>query len=639
VNDIAATGAGTVESVWLLVERTSTPASGPSRILVLGRCGTRLPILFTAGSPGEAVDWEPDRWYQVRNLVHTPDLSTRSRTCSQCGGELEAESESVQCALDMTAGLADGEQFVGTQRIEVTARGQTEWVGPKENVAVDPITWYCPGCDTTLTDAAGAAHTASTPPRENLADRLNSALSGAPTAQPTHTWHSGNSRPGSGSFRSQLSEGHRPSGEAVPFGQIRAPYADSSTVRDTTLVSSLSPTLEAAVSPDPVTDTMERFCELTLNTRSFDWARYRPPMDLVLAIDISGSMATVFDSDSSDNTAPTAGSSKLTAVRETLATVLQRLLPTDRLGVVLFDSAARVVRPLGPVAESTYREFRTRLSEVTPAGDTDPSCGLERAGELFERAPEPWDSDTERRILFLSDTLPTSDTGSMPDCDGSPQRAVRTTYVGLAGARHETARALCQTPGANVAGVEDASQLASLLRRHVDSLLFPVAFDLRIEPAGETAIQALPRAADPASGDSVFARRTVFPAGPTAQSLSNVLVQLSDSADTATFDLSWTDRDGEPQRRRVSTDRLDQSSEWYESDAIQQSVALARFQRALRAVCVADAGPDRRSDAVATPNPDARVSSLLNQLRRQQAALGTEQLETDIELLTSVLAD
>jgi len=441
------------------------------------------------------------------------------------------------------------------------------------------------------------------------------------------------------SFRRQILAGKQPSVSDVTLEAVLSAYNFRPTVPDPTILSSLSPDISGAIAPNPMTGELERFCNIAVNARMFDWARRRPELELVLAIDVSGSMAAPFET--KDDQSPSQPS-KLAALGESLAGVIQRLSPTDALGVVLFDTDAKVLKPVGPVDNTTQQQFRDSLANINPAGNTNVMSGLRHAGNLF--GDDGADAaDTERRILLVSDSPPTMNTQTYLDCCRAYQRRdIGTTFLGLEFPTVGAGRALCQVPGANVSFVETAPELAELHRQHLDSLLFPVASDVTVEVDNDTEITDFAAPSDSRNAESVFHRRTVFPSGPTTQSLSNVLFELAHDTNRAEFRITWRDRNSGKHETTAAVDFTEHDAEWMGSDNIRANIALYRYLHTVKRWCRKKVSEAEADNHTATHRSNEQSVTQLETLRtyltNQQERTRTDQFETDIGVLSTLLS-
>jgi len=115
------------------------------------------------------------------------------------------------------------------------------------------------------------------------------------------------------------------------------------------------------------------------------WALNRKRADIMLVVDTSGSME----------------GDKLTMVKAGLETFLMRILPEDRLGLITFDSSARVVVPMAALSESRI-PLQRAIGEMRAQGKTALFDALELARAELEALP-PSEDERIRAIVLLSD--------------------------------------------------------------------------------------------------------------------------------------------------------------------------------------------------------------------------------------------
>jgi Ca-activated chloride channel homolog len=110
-------------------------------------------------------------------------------------------------------------------------------------------------------------------------------------------------------------------------------------------------------------------------------ATAREPGTLVVVLDRSGSMA----------------GDRLEGAKHALLTLLDRLDPTDRFGLVTFDDEVALVVPAAPLTDKA--EVRARIGAITAGGSTDLSAGYLRGLAEARRAAGP----TGATVLLISD--------------------------------------------------------------------------------------------------------------------------------------------------------------------------------------------------------------------------------------------
>jgi Ca-activated chloride channel family protein len=142
----------------------------------------------------------------------------------------------------------------------------------------------------------------------------------------------------------------------------------------------------------------------------------RRPVNLVLCIDRSSSMR-----------GPRLAQAVL-AVRR----VLERLDERDRLGVVTFDAAARVILPPGTVTDDARRRLSTELDRLDTGAGTNLAAGWRKGCEL---AAAGYVRDAIARVILLTDGLPSvgirapDKLGAIAEAEAA--RGVSTTTMGI----------------------------------------------------------------------------------------------------------------------------------------------------------------------------------------------------------------
>ncbi|WP_322822156.1 VWA domain-containing protein [Chloroflexus sp.] len=115
------------------------------------------------------------------------------------------------------------------------------------------------------------------------------------------------------------------------------------------------------------------------------WKLNRKRADILLVVDTSGSME----------------GDKMTMVKAGIETFLIRILPEDRLGMITFDSQARLVAPMAPLSDNRI-DLQIAVQEMRASGRTALFDALDLARQTLEALP-PAEDDRIRAIVLLSD--------------------------------------------------------------------------------------------------------------------------------------------------------------------------------------------------------------------------------------------
>ena len=108
--------------------------------------------------------------------------------------------------------------------------------------------------------------------------------------------------------------------------------------------------------------------------------RERTPTDIVVCIDISGSM----DSEASAAGVESSGLSMLDIVKHAVRTIVEVLNPCDRLGVVAWSSGARVVTELTSMSARGKQTTISKVNDLQVEGMTNIWDGLKAGLDLLD---------------------------------------------------------------------------------------------------------------------------------------------------------------------------------------------------------------------------------------------------------------
>lgn len=225
----------------------------------------------------------------------------------------------------------------------------------------------------------------------------------------------------------------------------------------------------AAVPIDPVDGSGPRMLVQLGFTGGTDANAFlRPPLNLSLVVDVSGSMAD----------------SKLDAVRTALGTLADQLREDDRVSLVAFSDSASLLLPAQPMSPLGTAALRSAIDQLTADGGTSIEAGLQLGyGELVPAAGSFGRSD---RLMLFTDARPNVDSTSIDSFLGLVRHyagagiGISVFGVGLdLGA--ELAREISQTRGGNSFFLADQDAIARVFDDEFDFIVSPLGYDLGVE--------------------------------------------------------------------------------------------------------------------------------------------------------------
>lgn len=205
--------------------------------------------------------------------------------------------------------------------------------------------------------------------------------------------------------------------------------------------------------------------QIGLNSPIDPSAQDRPPLDLVLAVDTSGSMR----------------GEALTWLITGLRAMLPHLRPEDRVSLVTYDDIAHVA--LEAIPGDDHETLEAAIRQLTAGGATNLYDGLFTALQIADAARAP---GREARVIFLSDGDATEGLQEPARLEALAaayaRRGIGITTIGL-GQDFDlaTMRAISDTGAGNFYFVEDPSAVVEVFTEEVQTFLVPIALDARID--------------------------------------------------------------------------------------------------------------------------------------------------------------
>ena len=207
----------------------------------------------------------------------------------------------------------------------------------------------------------------------------------------------------------------------------------------------------------------------------------RAAQTLVVVLDRSGSM----------------GGEPLDAARRALTTLVGRLDPRDRFGLVVFDDQADVVVPTAPLGDLGVEQVRQAIARIESGGCTDLSAGyllgLSEANRSVGDGGDGGDGDGGATVMLISDGHANAgETSAVVLGDLAESRAnlrrITTTAIGYGlGYDEELLVALARGGNGDHVFAEDVDQLQPAIAKQVSGLLAKAvtAASVTIRPLGQ----------------------------------------------------------------------------------------------------------------------------------------------------------
>jgi len=474
-------------------------------------------------------------------------------------------------------------------------------------------------------------------------------------------------------FRNNVDEGYLPLPTDLSYeGLFYDYYFDTEGRGGGACAGTFCPRYATAVTADPLSGATERYLTVGLDSGldSFE----RKPLNLVVVLDVSGSMSSGFDEYYYDRfgnrkeVEDHSGRPKIDVATDVVASMTTNLRGEDRFGMVVFNDRAAVAKPVRRVDETDMDAIRGHIQELEAGGGTRMSGGIDAATELLSEYDDHDRTERETRTIFVTDAMPnlgeTDDDALLDTLQSNAERHHYTTFVGVGlDFNSEIVDAITAVEGANYYPVHSADEFERTLDEEFRYMVTPLVFDLSLTLSADGYVVEKvygTTAAEDATTELLRAN-TLFPS-PTSEGKAKGGVILVKLAGHGLGDLAlearWETRDGTTRRASADVRFPAGGPEQFETSGIRKAVLLSRYADLLKNWMVyererdaveADGGvsvpPDaaelgeweRQSDELAVSERYRdRIGRFVDYFTEEMAAIGDETLRRELEILRTL---
>ncbi len=357
------------------------------------------------------------------------------------------------------------------------------------------------------------------------------------------------------------------------------------------------PSYSYAISEDPFSGDDDYYLSVGLNSNLKESDFERKKLNLMVVLDISGSMSSPFDEYYYDENPEFAEedweTSKMEVANEAVVGLLNHLNDDDRFGMVLFDNQSYIGKPISDVADTDMDKIAGHILEIVPMGGTHMESGMEMGSEMFEEFLDSDPAEYENRIIFLTDAMPnigeTDEDSLLGMLEANADDNLYTTFIGIGvDFSTELIEAITKVRGANYYSVHSSSEFLSRMDDEFEYMVTPLVFNLELKLEADgyeiEKVYGSPEA-DEATGELMNVN-TLFPSktegGETRGGL--VLLKLKKTSESGSLKLmtSYEDREGNEDSDVARITFGDERADFYENDGIQKGILLARYADLLK---------------------------------------------------------
>ena len=480
-------------------------------------------------------------------------------------------------------------------------------------------------------------------------------------------------------FRKNIENGYFPISTDITYNGIFYDYAfDTGKKEESDEL--FSPSYSTSISKDPFSNQDEYYMTVGLNSNIKESDFSRKKLNLVVVLDISGSMASSFDSyyydleDDEEEVRKT----KMNIASESVNVLLDQLNEFDRFGMVLFDDNAYVGTPIKSISEIDVDAIKEHILEIRAQGGTNFESGYKKANELLKEYEKVNSDEYENRIIVITDAMPnvgnTSKDSLLSYVKSNAKKGTYTTFIGVGvDFNSELIEEISDVRGANYYSVHNQDEFKSRMGEQFEYMVTPLVFDLKMDfDSKDYEIEAV------YGSDTVNEKKgnileinTLFPSKTESNGevkggvvLLKLKKKTSNTNGEINLNVSYEDRNGK-KYKNSQTAQFKQGEEYYENTGIRKAIALTRYANVLKNWILYERSEDDRFIKIPTywvlseddvykilgeherTSVELSVSkeykeifeNIKNYLEVEKKEVGDETLEKEIDILNKLISE
>ena len=407
-------------------------------------------------------------------------------------------------------------------------------------------------------------------------------------------------------FRENIQKGFLPLPTDLTYEGLFYDYLFDTGIAEKPCDKLFCPSYTSAISKDPFSEKEEYFLSVGLNSGIKQEDFSRKQLNLVLVIDISSSMQHPFgryyydnmkdrQNTEQDTSEEDLNKTKMRSASEAVVAMLKHLNPEDSVGVVLFNTSAQVLKPLGKVKDTDLKDLKDKILKLGASGSTNMFAGMEKAAEMFnDYQDKGTPSEVENRMIFLTDAQPNtgdiSEEGLFALVKSNAGKRVYTSFIGIGvDFNTELIEAINKVRGSNYYAVHSPLKFKQRMDDEFDFMVTPLVFDLELTVQADgfkiKKVYGSPEA-DETTGE-VMKVATLFPSEKTEEGTRGGVVLLHlekvpEATDyTIQLTVSYQNREGK-EDSSVSSFEFNLEAEFYDNTGIRKAILLARYANLIK---------------------------------------------------------
>ena len=402
-------------------------------------------------------------------------------------------------------------------------------------------------------------------------------------------------------FRENIKNGYFPISTDITYNGLFYDYTFDTGEKEESK-ELFSPSYSTAISKDPISNKNELYMTVGLNSNIKQSDFKRKKLNLVVVLDISGSMKSSFNSyyydkyteKKQENTEDNE-KTKMQIANESVNVLLDQLNDDDRFGMVLFDDDSYLGKPISLIRNTDVNAIKNHILEIEANGGTNFEAGYTKATELYKEYLNVNSYEYENRIIVITDAMPnygeTDEEGLMSYVKLNAEKGIYTSFIGVGvDFNTELIQTISDVKGANYYSVHNSKEFKERMGEEFEYMVTPLVFDLELNLKSEDYEIAKVYGSDTANKENgnIMKVNSLFPSKTTSNGEVKggvILLKLNKKNEKTSGNLnlsvSYKDRDGKQFSNSKDVIFAEQN-EHYDNTGIRKAIVLTRYANTIK---------------------------------------------------------
>ena len=429
---------------------------------------------------------------------------------------------------------------------------------------------------------------------------MDSAVSSETTNERTIGFSTGGAKD-INNFRENIKNGYFPISTDITYNGLFYDYTFDTGEKEESK-ELFSPSYSTAISKDPISNKNELYMTVGLNSNIKQSDFKRKKLNLVVVLDISGSMKSSFNSyyydkyteKKQENTEDNE-KTKMQIANESVNVLLDQLNDDDRFGMVLFDDDSYLGKPISLIRNTDVNAIKNHILEIEANGGTNFEAGYTKATELYKEYLNVNSYEYENRIIVITDAMPnygeTDEEGLMSYVKLNAEKGIYTSFIGVGvDFNTELIQTISDVKGANYYSVHNSKEFKERMGEEFEYMVTPLVFDLELNLKSTDYEIAKVYGSDTANKENgnIMKVNSLFPSKTTSNGEVKggvILLKLNKKNEKTSGNLnlsvSYKDRNGKSFSNSKDVIFAEQD-EHYDNTGIRKAIVLTRYANTIK---------------------------------------------------------